>query len=492
MTVRSNDRTAGGPRWGYVALAVAILALATLILAGLFQLPHLFPALGVEPPDTVTPEAHSLSPTPAPAPALLEPSIVDMAAVADDAAGTIRFELAAAVPPDRTIDQVILWYDTETGHRLQRVDGPLGSETTIIHRLDAMSEGLTRSLTVTEALDYWWLVRDTAGDWTRAGSTVALGPELQSLVVTTTLPSPAAGFTWTVSETEHVAFYYAADSAAERDRFEIGALAESSLDAISDALGLPFDEQMDIYLVPRVFWQGGAAYGDKIQLISYLDRNYTAVETWSYFTHEGTHALAQDLLQPKEEGGPDGVLVEGLAVWASGGHYRQEPIDEWAALIAATDDYLPLAELRAGPFYDFQHETAYLESASFVKFLVEQYGLDAFKELYGRATGQAAQDNLIVRELYSKDYAELEADWLDYLAGVDTTPEQAELWRLKVRSFELMRRYQTELDPDARTLPSVPTSWSTDTLGVFLTRTGAPHNVVIETALIAAQERMYG
>jgi hypothetical protein len=25
---------------------------------------------------------------------------------------------------------------------------------------------------------------------------------------------------------------------------------------------------MSIYLVPRVFWQGGAAYGDKVQLIS--------------------------------------------------------------------------------------------------------------------------------------------------------------------------------------------------------------------------------
>ena len=493
MTTRSDETTEGGLRWRYVALAVAIFVLAALILAGLFQLPDLFPALEPAPPASATPAARALTPTPAPTPAPLEPTITGMTTVADDARHTIRFQLNAAVAPDQEIDEVILWYDTEAGRRLQRAGGPLGSETTITHRLDAASEGLTRSVTVTHPLDYWWLVRDTAGDWTRAGGTVSLGPALQSLVTTPTLASPAAGFTWTVSGTEHFEFYYAPDTAAERDRFEIGALAEASLDTISTALELPFDDQMDIYLVPRVFWQGGAAYGDKVQLIAYLDRNYTAVETWSYFTHEGTHALAQDLLQPKEdEGGPDGVLVEGLAVWASDGHYRLEPIDEWAALIAASEDYLPLADLRAGPFYDFQHETAYLQSASFVKFLIEQGSLDTFKELYGRATGDAAHDNLLVRELYGKDYAQLEADWLDYLASIDPTPEQAELWRLKVRSFELMRRYQTELDPDARTLPPVPTSWETDTLHIFLTRAGAPVNVVLETALIAAQERMYG
>jgi hypothetical protein len=249
---------------------------------------------------------------------------------------------------------------------------------------------------------------------------------------------------------------------------------------------------MRIYLVPRIFWQGGAAYGDKVQLISYLDRNYTAIETWSYFTHEGTHALAQDLLQPKDDGGgPDGVLVEGLAVWASDGHYRREPLDAWAAVVAGSDQYLPLADLRAGPFYDFQHETSYLEGASFVKFLVENYGLETLKELYGLATGDAEQDSALVQRLYGKGYDVLEAEWLAHLARLSPTPEQAETWRLKVRTFDLIRRYETELDPDARLLPSTaPPEWTSDTLKVFLGRAGAPVNVVLETALIASQERV--
>jgi hypothetical protein len=295
-----------------------------------------------------------------------------------------------------------------------------------------------------------------------------------------------------VSETQHFQFHFMADTAAERDLARIGPLAEAALARTRDVLGVGFDGEMTVYLVPRVFWQGAATYAEKVQLVSYLDRNYAAIETWSYFTHEGTHALAQDLLQLKDEGGPDGVLVEGLAVWASNGHYRQEPLDIWAAAVVASDEYIPLADLRAGPFYDFQHEISYLEAGSFVKFLVERYGLDTLKQHYGLATGDEDHDEALVRRLYGQSYAELEAAWQGYLAGLEPTEEQAETWRLTVRSFDLMRRYETEMDPDARVLPSEPPpNWTTDTLEMFLDRVSEPVNVVLETALIAAQERLY-
>ncbi len=61
-----------------------------------------------------------------------------------------------------------------------------------------------------------------------------------------------------------------------------------------------------------------------------------------------------------------------------------------------------------------------------------------------------------------------------------------------MRTFDLMRRYETELDPDARLLPpTAPPEWMSDTLKVFLKRADAQVNLVLETALIAAQERAY-
>jgi hypothetical protein len=415
-----------------------------------------------------------------------------MRADVEDKAGTIEFHMEAEVPADRRIEEVLLWYDTEIGHAIQRTAGPLTQTVTLSYELDAALEGLTRTLTTTGEIDYWWLVRDTAGESVRAGGTATMGPALQALVVAPRPKPPRIDHTWSISESKHFRFHYVPDTAAARDLNQLGRLAEATLQRTSNLLGAEFDAQMSIYLIPRIFWQGGAAYSGKVQLISYLDRNYTAIETWSYFAHEGTHALAQDLLQPKEDGGgPDGVLVEGLAVWASDGHYRQEPIDAWAAVVADSDEYIPLSELRAGPFYDFQHETSYLEGASFVKFLVAQYTLGKFKELYGLATGEEGHDEALVEDLYGKGYATLEEDWLAYLDGLSPAPEQADTWHLKVRAFDLMRRYQTDLDADARILPDTsPPEWTTDTLKIFLHRLNAPTNVVFETTLIEAQERL--
>jgi hypothetical protein len=183
------------------------------------------------------------------------------------------------------------------------------------------------------------------------------------------------------------------------------------------------------------------------------------------------------------------VLVEGLAVWASDGHYGVEPIDDWAAVISRSDSYIPLAKLRAGPFYDYQHETAYLEGGSFDKYLIDRYGLRTFKELYGLATGKAEPDEALVMRLYGKSYEQLEQDWRAYLAGLSPTKEESDLWWFRVRSFDLMRRYATEMDPGARILPGVPTEWTSDTVKIFTGRVSAPVNLVLETALIAAGDR---
>jgi len=499
VSIDSREEESSAPRWRFLALALVILVLTSAVLLFLWQVPGLLPghfdqfyrpaseATATAAPPTAAP------PTATPTPAVLEPTITEIRADVDDAARKVTFFLEAQVPPVRQVSEVLLWYDTETGHSVQRTTGPLSHTISISYELDALLEGFTRSLTLTQDLDYWWLVRDTAGDAVRAGGAVMLGPRLMSATVASEPGPPPIDFSWAVSDTEHFWLHYVPGTAAERDRFALGAVAEESLALIEPVLGISLDGQMSIYLVPRVFWQGGAAYGDKVQLISYLDRNYTSVETWSYFTHEGTHALAQDILQPKEDGGgPDGVLVEGLAVWASGGHYGTEPIDEWAAVVAASDEYLPLAELREGSFYEFQHETSYLEGGSFVQYLVGRYGLDTLKTLYGQVTGEAEHDENLVRQLYGKTYAALEAEWLADLEGLEPTPEQAELWRLQVRTFDLMRRYETELDPDARLLPATaPPEWMSDTLKVFLKRVEAPVNLVLETALIAVQERTY-
>jgi hypothetical protein len=524
MTVVKKEPNKSPFRRRSLLLAAMALTLAGIILSALWTLPALLSrftgaemapspsptATSALPSATLAPTPPPASPlpahTPSPTPSITRPAVQIWADV-DDRAATITFHVSVSVPPDRQIVEATLWYDTEVGRQLHRFPGPFPPIASLAYELDAVQEGLTTTLAAASnfvipspagqagvELDYWWSLQDSAGESTRAGATVTLSPAWHAWVSAPTAGSWVAGFDWGLSESQHFVFHYVPGSAAERDMPQLQALAEAALDRIVERLDVEFDAQMSVYLVPRVFWQGGATYGDKVKLISYLDRNYAAVETWTYFTHEGTHALAQDLLQPKEGGGgPDGVLVEGLAVWATGGHYRQEPLDAWAAVVAASDGYIPLADLRSGPFYDFQHEISYLEAGSFVGFLVEGFGLDRLKELYGQATGQATLDESLVQRLYGQSYAELESAWLAYLSSLAPTEEQARAWHLKVRAFELMRRYETELDPDARILPDrPPPAWTTETLQIFLKRAQAPVNLSLETALIAAQERLQG
>lgn len=500
-----RDKKNGRVEWRFVLLAAVIFVVAGALLAGLWQIGRIVAqpaggtgtatASGGTPAATETATARpspistpSVTVTPS-ATAPTEVTISGVRAEVDAQRQAIDLEMTARAPAGREIAAALLWYDTEAGHQVRGFHGPLPETTTLTYTILAAQEGLTTTQTSGE-LDYWWQVTDTAGETARSGGTVSLGPALEPLVATPAPAPPPISFTWAVSSSAHFQFNYVPGTEAERDLAGIARMAEASLNVITPTLQHELTGTITVFLTPRVFWQGGAAYGDKRILISYLDRNYTGVETWSYFTHEGTHALAQDFIQPKaEEGGPDGVLVEGLAVWASGGHYAIEPIDDWAAVVSESDSYLPLPELRAGPFYDFQHETAYLEGGSFVKFFIERYGLDNFKQLYGRATGKAEHDEALVSELYGQGYAQLEQDWRAHLEGLSPTPEEAEQWWFRVRSFDLMRRYETELDPGARILPGVPTEWTSDTVKIFTERLNTPANLVLETALIAAGER---
>jgi len=299
MPIHSSDNANGPLRLRYLLPVALLLLLGAALLGLLWQMPR-----QAVPAPALLPTANR--PPATPTPAVLKPTFTHLATEVEDEARTVTFRMAGQVPPDRQVAEVILWYDTEAGHRLQRTSGPLTDRVAVTYRLDASQEGLTTTHTSGE-LGYWWWLRDTAGETVRAGGSVPLGPQLQALLTTPTPEAPPTDFTWVTSDSQHYSFHYVAGSAAERDRQQLGTVAEAALRRITAVLDMPYEGRMDVYLIPRVFWQGGAAYGGKQQLVSYLARNYTGVETWSYFTHEGTHALAQDLLQ-QDEGGPDGVL----------------------------------------------------------------------------------------------------------------------------------------------------------------------------------------
>ncbi len=356
------------------------------------------------------------------------------------------------------------------------------------------SEGLTVTEALSDELDFWWAIRDEGSIVARRAGSIALPPVLAEIAQTAPITAPMQ-LDWVERATPHFRLLAPPGSAAARDLGQLAEVAEASFGQASRVITTTQPISIPVYLVPRVFWQGGVAYGDGGIAISYLDRNYTGVENWSYFVHEVTHALSSVVLPRGAEIG--GLLGEGVAVYATGGHYSLAPIDAWAAVLAESERYVPLCQLRYD-FYAAQHEVAYQQGASFSGYLIRSYGLEAFRQIYAAQQPQRGdhdidiatfcdEDNRRIVAPTGKTAGQLEQDWLSYLKSISPTDEQRRTWELTVRFFDTMRRYQERFDLPARDLPPRPDTWDRATAAKFLNAAAGQRAMMLETMLSAVQ-----
>jgi hypothetical protein len=300
----------------------------------------------------------------------------------------------------------------------------------------------------------------------------------------TTTPGPAAAGLWRRAETEHFTFYYLPGSRAEQDLAPIQAAGEQAMAEVAAALAVAPTTRIQVYFVNRIFWQGGASYPDNVLLLSYPepDRDYVASDLPTVFRHEIAHALVGQAVGDDRKGG---MLGEGVAVWAARGHYHEEMLDVAAATLLEpnADLYIPLPALRSD-FYNQQHELAYLESGALVRFLIARHGVAAFKRLL------AAPDK--PDQIYDQSWLELEAAWRESLQALQPTVADAEAVRLRVRYYDVMRRYEEQRDPDARLLPDrAPPEWDAALVARFSRANPDPADIALERQLTTAGRALW-
>ncbi len=255
---------------------------------------------------------------------------------------------------------------------------------------------------------------------------------------------------WESYETEYAKIHLVSGTAAARDRDYLLATVDAAVLAAADILQVEpiTDSKVEIYFIDRVIGQGG--YAGSSMVISYPDRNYAGGGLYEVLVHESIHVLDQ----PIESDNRVTFLVEGLAVWGTGGHYKPEDLDaRMAGLLLDTDRYIPLAQL-VDNFYPAQHEVGYLEGGSFVKYLVDVYGYDLVRSLFsntrsseGTTPSAALSQDLIY--YFGKTLEQMEADWHRYLQGVPRRAEDALDLNLTIEYYEIMREYQQAYDPTA-------------------------------------------
>jgi hypothetical protein len=191
--------------------------------------------------------------------------------------------------------------------------------------------------------------------------------------------------------------------------------AEKALADATGFLGLEYDGRVLIEVSPR-YW------------IPHQFRNWIKIpagrivepdESGISIVHELTHVVAASAYRP------DRFYDDGLAVYlqsrfgvaSSYPNFGRDLHRETARAAADAGGNLPLAEAEAARNASTsgdQRRLAYLQEGSFTRFLIERDGVDKYLRVF---FGESLE------EVYGKDLAVLEAEWLELLGALE--PEEA-------------------------------------------------------------------
>ncbi len=304
------------------------------------------------------------------------------------------------------------------------------------------------------------------------------------------LQLPEAEARWAAAESDCCLIRYVQGVEPGRDLDILLQLADEQAEAAERALGAALDEPVRIVFLPRLLGHGGFAGGEIY--ISYLDRNYAGSNPPQVIHHELVHMLDRELageLRPT-------LLVEGLAVYLSGGHFKYEPLLPRAAALLDLGWYLPLGPL-FDDFYFSQHEIGYLQAGALVEYLVDTHGWPAFDNFYrdihpleNGAQSQAV--DLAFQRHFGITLAELEEQFLAALRRYPLNPDLQEDVRLTVQFYDTVRRYQQQLDPSAyfltAWLPSVDEMRRRGIVADYIRHPATAENIALESLLVAADQ----
>jgi len=261
---------------------------------------------------------------------------------------------------------------------------------------------------------------------------------------------PVTMGTWQISETDCCRLHVLSGSAAAKDLAALSVAVETAVSTAERQLGEAADRPLDFYFIERMIGQGG--YAGEAVVISYGERDYANVELDQILVHEAIHIIDHQFSPNRLP-----FLAEGVAVWASDGHYKPENLDERVAALRQIGQYVPLTAMVDDFYMATAHEIGYLEAASFVNYLIDTYGWQRFRTFYvdtSKSEGETAVFTLhtSLQTHYEMGLAEAEADWLAYLDEIDVEETAVSDLQTSIYFYETMRHYQNQFDSPAHFL----------------------------------------
>ncbi len=297
-------------------------------------------------------------------------------------------------------------------------------------------------------------------------------------------PPQETGARWQIRNTACCQIYYITHTAAARDIAVIDDRANQAVATIEKKTGFPISNKpIPLVMIDNV-WGNGAYTSDDV-VVSYVDRSYIGLELETVLRHELTHWVMNPLTKETPV-----ILVEGIAVYIAGGHYKPEPLPERGAALLKSDLYIPLSDL-ADNFRARQHEIAYAEAGALVSYLVETYGWAKFVNVYSgeKLDSREATQWLdqAFKAQYNKGFDQVEADFKAWLGNHDPG-NQVEDMRLTISLLDTVRKYQSLDSSYQEALPTAEDAMNKPDVSEFLREPTEPQNIALEAMLVTAGE----
>jgi len=213
---------------------------------------------------------------------------------------------------------------------------------------------------------------------------------------------------WEELPSSHFFFWYLDNSLADFHWRRIKGFVEEEYGRFREVFGFtqPAMDRMVYYLVPcrvpEVVWDSRFDMGlDPVKNKTYV--------IYNLYERSLDSPNVGFLLFYRLWGYAPPLLAEGIGGYFSLSHH-------FTKKLIKNNKFIPLENLKMAVDYRNQPQPeAFVEACSFVRFLVEEYNLDKFKNFYQQATDLTFDETAM--KVYGKNLATLEDEWLSFLDG---------------------------------------------------------------------------
>ncbi len=219
-------------------------------------------------------------------------------------------------------------------------------------------------------------------------------------------------FQWETVTTEHFTIYYEAKSAVVPRLDEIKKSIEVSRKRVLSLIQVKeFPDRVHVFLVDSRSrmkdLMGAEQFGGAIAKMRVVFAVVNATNN-GCSTHEFCHVIAGAVW-----GKPERWIDEGFATYSD---ERWRNRDALAAALAAQGRLLPVKTL-AEDFLKHPEDVTYIESGSFLGFVIERYGMEKFKVVWKGGFKR-------LPKAFGRSVPELEAEWRASLPPVGEQPSR--------------------------------------------------------------------